>query len=191
MSARAHRDGADDRRTQVMAAAMLEIVKRGLDATSIRDIAARAGMSPGHVLYYFGSKDALLLEVLRWSEEDLAAQRRAALASIRGRDRAVRRFCELYLPEGAGDPRWQLWILLHARPPSDEPSRAVLLGLLQGWIDDLAAIVGDVTLAERTCSLMDGLALDLLLGLPGRTRARALRIVTQAMAHGMAGRESA
>lgn len=59
---------------------------------------------------------------------------------------------------------------------------AVLLEMLQGWVDDLTPIVANAASAERACSLMDGLALDVLLGLPGRTRARALRIATKAMA---------
>ncbi|MFE3074405.1 TetR family transcriptional regulator [Streptomyces sp. NPDC059247] len=35
------------------------------------DIAARAGMSTGHILYPFGRKDRLLLEVPAWSQADL------------------------------------------------------------------------------------------------------------------------
>jgi len=81
---------------------MYAIVDQGLDDVRMRDIARRAGMSPGHILYYFASKDALLLEVLRWSEEDLAARRREILAKTRTRDRAIQRFCECYLPEDSG-----------------------------------------------------------------------------------------
>ncbi len=187
MSVRARRAGADDQRERVMEAAMLEIVERGLDAVSMRDIARRAGMSPGHILYYFGSKDVLLLEVLRWSEADLSRSRRVALASTRGRDGAIRRFCELYLPADQHDPRWHLWIQLQARPPRDEASLDVLLDLLQGWIVDLTAIVGERSLAERACSLMDGLAMEMLLGLPGRTRARALRISQDAIRRELEG----
>jgi len=57
----------------------------------------------------------------------------------------------------------------------------VLLGLIQAWIEDLTEIIGDAAAAERCCSLMDGLALDVLLELPGRTRARALRVATDAL----------
>ena len=157
---------------------MYAIAEQGLEAVSMRDIAARARMSPGHILYYFGSKDALLLEVLRWSEADLAERRRASLAQVRGRDRKQRRFCELYLPEGARDPRWNLWAQIYARPPQDAGALNALLDMAQGWISDLTEIVGDSAFAERHCALMDGLAMDVLLGAPGRTRARALRIAT-------------
>ena len=191
MSVRAHRDGADERRIQALEAAMHMIAEQGLDSVSMRDIAARAGMSAGHILYYFGSKDALLLEVLRWSEDDLASRRRAALAQVRGRQQRLRRFCEWYLPDGPDDPRWNLWAQLAARPPTDLPARRVLLAMLQAWIDDLAEIGRDEAFAERHCALMDGLAMDILLALPGRTRARALRIVTEAMERDLEGRGSA
>lgn len=170
---------------------MHAIVDQGLDDVGMRDIARRAGMSPGHILYYFASKDALLLAVLRWSEEDLAARRREILAKTRTRDRAIQRFCECYLPEDSGDPRWHLWVQMHARPPRDEASREVLLGLIQAWIDDLTEIIGDAAAAERCCSLMDGMALDVLLELPGRTRARALRVATDALRGELGGLSSA
>ena len=160
---------------------MHAIVEQGLDAVSMRDIASRAGMSPGHILYYFESKDAWLLAVLRWSEDDLAVRRRASLERCRSRARAIQRFCEYYLPADPRDPRWHLWIQMHARPIRDAASRDLLLALLQTWIDDLTAIIGDAAAAERGCSLMDGLALDMLLELPGRTRSRALRIATDVL----------
>ena len=39
----------------------------GLRAVTIRDVAARAGMSTGLVLFHFQSKDQLLLELLDWA----------------------------------------------------------------------------------------------------------------------------
>lgn len=181
MIERAYRVDEVDRRTQVLKAAMYVIVEQGLDAVSMRDIAARAEMSPGHILYYFESKNALLLAVLSWSEADLAVRRRSSLRRIHTRDRAIERFCAWYLPENAQDPRWQLWIQMHARPPRDEVAREAMLEMIEAWSDDLTAIVGDAALAQRSCSLMDGLAMDILLELPGRTRARALRIATEAL----------
>jgi hypothetical protein len=70
---------------------------------------------------------------------------------------------------------------MHARPIRDAASRDLLLALLQTWIDDLTVIIGDAAAAERSCSLMDGLALDILLELPGRTRSRALRIAADVL----------
>ena len=69
---------ADQRRARVLEATIAAIADVGVDALRMTDISERAGMTPGHILYYFGNKDRILIETLRWSEHDLAESRRAA-----------------------------------------------------------------------------------------------------------------
>src|SRR5690349_23776504 len=59
---------ADQRRDQMLEAAAALIAERGFSETRITDVARRAGASPALVVYYFGTKDQLLTEALRWSE---------------------------------------------------------------------------------------------------------------------------
>lgn len=99
-------------------------------------------MSPGHILYYFGRKDRVLLETLRWSETELAEHRRAELARYRSPWRAIERFVDLYLPVSAVDPRWNLWAQVSARPPGDVEGQRQIADLEQGWITDLREWVG-------------------------------------------------
>lgn len=54
------------RREQVLKAAYQLATKRGLSALTIRDVAERAGLSSGLVLFHFGTKEQLLLELLEW-----------------------------------------------------------------------------------------------------------------------------
>ena len=54
------------RREQVIAAAYELAIAGGLGAITIRDVAARAGMSSGLVLFHFSSKEQLVLELLDW-----------------------------------------------------------------------------------------------------------------------------
>ncbi|HET7928729.1 MAG TPA: helix-turn-helix domain-containing protein, partial [Actinomycetota bacterium] len=68
------REERQKRREAVLQAALDVIVDRGLANTRMSDIAERAGMSAGHILYYFESKDDLLMELLRWSEDLLFKQ---------------------------------------------------------------------------------------------------------------------
>ena len=56
----------------LVAAAHL-IAERGFSETRIADVAARVGASPALVIYYFGTKDSLLTEALRWSERSFYA----------------------------------------------------------------------------------------------------------------------
>ena len=54
------------RREHVIAAAYEIAATEGLRAVTIRDVAARAGMSTGLVLFHFKSKDQLVLELVDW-----------------------------------------------------------------------------------------------------------------------------
>jgi AcrR family transcriptional regulator len=53
----------------ILAAACRAIVRRGVDATRIVDIAREAGTSTGTVHYYFETKDDVLLAALEWANE--------------------------------------------------------------------------------------------------------------------------
>src|SRR3954471_7871640 len=68
MAAREHDAVADVRREEMLSAAATLIAERGFSDTRIADVASRVGASPALVIYYFGTKDSLLTEALRWSE---------------------------------------------------------------------------------------------------------------------------
>jgi AcrR family transcriptional regulator len=114
---------ADHRREQMLRAALEVIAERGYADTRIADVAERSGISPALVIYYFKTKDQLLTEAIRYSEDSWYAdgQRRlAALPTAAARvEEIVAMVC---LPEG--DPElhdlWLLWLdfwALAARNP--------------------------------------------------------------------------
>ena len=63
------------RRTQIRDAAFELAAGAGLKAVTIRDVAERAGLSPGLVLFHFGSKEQLILALLDWVLETTTALR--------------------------------------------------------------------------------------------------------------------
>jgi TetR/AcrR family transcriptional regulator, transcriptional repressor of bet genes len=63
------------RRTQIRDAAFELAAHAGLKAVTIRDVAERAGLSPGLVLFHFGSKEQLILALLDWVLETTTALR--------------------------------------------------------------------------------------------------------------------
>jgi AcrR family transcriptional regulator len=82
------REGTDVKREQMLAAAAVLIAERGFSETRIADVADRVGASPALVIYYFGTKDRLLTEALRYSEETFYAICADMLATTPGiRDR--------------------------------------------------------------------------------------------------------
>src|SRR5665809_72193 len=79
---------ADARRDQMLAAAAMLIAERGFGDTRIADVASRVGASPALVIYYFGTRESLLIEALRRSEASFYARTEEMLLSttrIRGR----------------------------------------------------------------------------------------------------------
>ncbi|MFD7319599.1 TetR/AcrR family transcriptional regulator [Streptomyces sp. NPDC059875] len=159
--------------------AMAAIAEGGLASLTMSALAERLGTSGGHILYYFGSKDLLLLAALRWSEAALAEERRALLARRLTAERKLDLFLRLYLPRGPRDPRWTLWIELWARTPANDALREAQQELDRGWQEDLEALLAkgvaqsrfapmdaaDVTArASELLALLDGLSTRVVLG---------------------------
>ncbi|GAA3018548.1 TetR/AcrR family transcriptional regulator [Kitasatospora albolonga] len=175
-------------REEVFATARAAIAEHGLAKLTMAGLGKQLQMSAGHLLYYFGSKDQLLLETLRWSEEQLGERRRAALADrgVTVRQRLAA-YAGLYLPEGPGDPRWVLWLEVWGRSPASAEIRQGQLEIEAPWQADLVALleegvaegefgVGSAGVAERAVQLramLDGLAVPVAIGLPGADRATA------------------
>jgi AcrR family transcriptional regulator len=63
-TSRGRRPGAPDTRAEVLAAARSSFAERGFRGTTIRAVAASAGVDPALVHHYFGSKDDLFLAAL-------------------------------------------------------------------------------------------------------------------------------
>ena len=82
--------GGTARREQLLRSALEVIVARGYADTRIADVAEHAGISPALVIYYFKTRDQLLTEALRYSEDAWYAagtQRLAAITTAVGTSR--------------------------------------------------------------------------------------------------------
>ncbi|GCE01658.1 TetR/AcrR family transcriptional regulator [Embleya hyalina] len=191
MVATRRRDGriAQDRMLEEAVAAIAE---NGLAALTMSGLAERLGTSGGHILYYFGSKDQLLLAALRWSEDRLAEERTRLLARRVAADRKLDLFLDLYLPVGPRDPRWMLWVELWARTAGNAELLAAQDEIDLGWQRDLAAVLArgaakgvlvvddPVVAASELLALLEGLSTRTVLGLGGTTRDGALVLARRA-----------
>lgn len=61
--------------------------ERGVDATSLRAIMAEAGTNVAAVNYHFGSKDALLADLIRSRSDAIRADREERLSALESADR--------------------------------------------------------------------------------------------------------
>ena len=160
-------------RDRVLQAAVELITEAGIDQVRVAEIARRASMSSGQVMYYFTSKEHILLETLAWRDHQDLIRTRAILAKVTGAWGQLERFISCYLPASPADPSWILWMEAWARAPHNRQVSQFLEELLALWRDDLAAIVtrgvqegvftppaaaiDDFTL--RFAALLDGLAI--------------------------------
>jgi AcrR family transcriptional regulator len=175
----------------VLAESMAAIAEHGLSGLTMAALGRRLGMSGGHLLYYFGSKDRLLLETLQWSEGQLGEDRRAIVGRPPGPPAAalLAEYAALYLPDGPGDPRWVLWLEVWNRSSASTELRAGAQEIADTWHRDLVALVRRgaaeggfraTPLPEpdgwsaRYAALLDGLAVGVVTALPGASRKAAL-----------------
>ena len=170
-------------RDRVLKAALDLITESGIDRVRVAEIARRAGMSSGQVMYYFTSKEHILLETLAWCEYEDTQRRRAVLPKAAGAWRQLEVFIDLYLGGGAADPSWVLWTEAWARAPHDRNVSKFLDDLMRPWREDLAEIIdqgtrdgtfqprratGDLTLC--LCALLDGLSMLHMYQMPDLAR---------------------
>src|SRR5689334_18109470 len=133
MATREHGEAvADVRRDEMLSAAATLIAERGFGDTRIADVASRVGASPALVIYYFGTKDSLLTEALRWSERSFYVATEEMLRSTSTVRRRLENLVEWTLtPDGQASQTsdWGLWFDLWAqafRHPEVKKERAEL-----------------------------------------------------------------
>ena len=179
-------------REEVLGVAMGMIAERGLEKLTMAALGREVGMSSGHLLYYFRSKDELLLQTLEWSEGRLGAERGRLLAA-RGTARArLDAYVDLYVPDGHRDPHWTLWLeVWNHSQNADEDARERQVAIEGAWHRDLVALIAEGVsggefrqvdpdrFAARLRALLDGFSIQGAIGLRGTDRERTLRHVRE------------
>lgn len=173
--------GKKDLRAHVIEVTRDLTFSQPLTTVSIRQIANASGMSPSHVLYYFGTKDELLFEAWMWHEESLARARRLAYSGMPSASERLRYFIECAAP-APHDPHWLLWFYVLARQTDDQRVARRVAQIQAVWLSDLTgAIEYGVELGEfthpdpqafsvRLQAYIDGLALNVVNEISWMTR---------------------
>ncbi|HEY6274985.1 MAG TPA: TetR/AcrR family transcriptional regulator [Streptosporangiaceae bacterium] len=189
---------ADQRREQMLRAALEVMAERGYPETRIADVAERAGTSPALVIYYFKTKDQLLTEAIRFAEDNWYAtgtSRLARIATAAGRlEELVAMSC---LPEADADPAssWVHWLDLWAQSARHPEVAGVRQKFDERWRETISSLVlegqeagefGPVDPADFAVvlsALLDGLAVQIALGdtvvSPGRAFELSMRFVAK------------
>src|SRR4029079_5100984 len=179
--ARTRQKQSKDRHQEILEAAARVITDRGLAETRISDIAERCGVSPGLSLYYFESKDRLLVEALTYANDQFYLRLSRELRRITSAREQLDRLIELsvpgLLPEYERLDEWALWIEIWVRALRDPAMAKEREVLDRRWRQSIADIVrhGRTTgefpsdgvdadeLGLRLGAFIDGLAIQVLM----------------------------
>jgi AcrR family transcriptional regulator len=172
---------AEQRREQMLRAALAVISERGYPETRIADVAERIGISPALVIYYFKTKDQLLTEAIRYSEDTWYAtcqRRMAALPTATARIEEIVAMSCLTEADPDSGTSWVIWLDFWAqaarnaevaavRQKSDERWRELISSLVQAGQQSGEFCEADPdSFAICLSALLDGLAIQIALDDP-------------------------
>ena len=166
-----------DRREQLIAAAARVLVRDGSAGMRVRDVAVEAGVSTGIVHYYFGSKDEILVDALRWAIGK-PAERFAELRRDGDHLRVLATLLEVSLPHpGVLFDEYVLWLELWTAVTHDPALQPLCEELAADYREELVKLVREGTsagafhpvaapdeVAERISAMVDGLCFRSVVG---------------------------
>jgi AcrR family transcriptional regulator len=171
-------EGNEARRIQMLRAATELICERGFSETRISDVAKRAGVSSALVIYYFGTRDRLLVDALRFSEEafyEAAEAMLAEVSSVRERISLLIEWTCIPSRDGEVAGAWGLWFDLWVQAFRHEEVKAGRVERDARWrrmivdaieSDDVHGKVDPSMFALEFAALLDGLSIQVALDDP-------------------------
>jgi AcrR family transcriptional regulator len=130
--------GPVDRRQELLDAALEYVARHGMGELSLRTLATALGTSHRMLIYHFGSKEGLLVEVVRAVE----ARQRALLADLAPRPgqspgEFAREFWDR-LTDPAMYPYERLFFEMYGQALQGRPGTGALLdGIVDSWVEPL------------------------------------------------------
>ena len=178
-----------DERREIFAEAALRVIMRGgIAALTVREVAREAGFTTGALTHYFHSKDQLLILASELSGRLVRDQMVRAEATLPVVE-AIRRVVWLALPLNAQSRGyWRIWVGYWERSSYDDEVTRVMRLRYDEWRDRLAQLIaraqaaGEIPdhhdpkyAAQSLVALVDGIGVQVLLGVgripPARQKA--------------------
>lgn len=163
----------DERRQAIIDATLGVARRKGLGATTVRDVANEMGTSSGLIHHYFASMDDVLATAFEQAAGGELAKARAAIAAGRSPTAQLQAFIESYAP-AQSDWTMQLWLDAWAeaarRPALQQVSRrlnrewqTIVRSIIDAGVAQRQFTTDDADAAAwRLLSVLDGLALQVV-----------------------------
>ena len=161
----------EQRRVMIARACAELIATNGYSNTSIRVIAAKAGVSTGTLLHHFQSKEALLVETLLQVSDDFVFDIKKASSGTGDPVERLRKAVRALLNPKRHAVGWRVWIafwheastnaeLASVAGARTELSEAIFAGLIaEGVESGVLRVVDPIVASEELAALVDGVAL--------------------------------
>lgn len=144
-----------DPKGRLLDAAIAHIASRGVSDLSLRELAAAIGTSHRMLIHHFGSREGLMVAVVR----EVEARQVALTASLAGPPATMVERMWAHLSDPALRPLERLFFESYARGASgEEPFAQLHPGAVESWLPDGA----DRTQARLVLAVVRGLLLDLV-----------------------------
>ena len=182
----------DVRRQTIVEAARTVASRKGLSATTVRDVAEEMGTSSGLIHYYFTSMDQLLAEVFsQVAETDLSATRERMDLATSQTGRLAAYFAAWADP--ANDGTFQFWLDAWSEAGRNETVRKRSRALNVEWQKTLSEVISSGIAAGefnevdadavswKALSLLDGLSLQVVAHPTVIERGRASELATNSI----------
>jgi AcrR family transcriptional regulator len=172
---------ADQRRGQMLQAALEVISERGFADTRITDVAERIGISPALVIYYFKTKEKLLTEAIRHYEGNWYSEGKRRMDKLSTAAERIEQFVAMNLlpdPEPVPQGTWKLWLDFWAQAARNQDVANVRQEFDARWREMVVSLVTAGQAAGEfadidphpfsifLCGLLDGLAIQVALNDP-------------------------
>ena len=132
---------APSAREQILDAAEALFARKGLDATTIKDIGAAAGQNPALLYYYFGSKEELYRAVLQRVLSGMAARGGAAVDSAPAPADAIRAVVAAQMEFVLGHPNAPRLLVREMIDHEARQAEAVLLQSAAALFERLCGVI--------------------------------------------------
>lgn len=110
---------SEETRSRILAAALELFRRRGFDQTTMREIAAEAGVALGSAYYYFASKEALVMAFYADASKEMSAQIDARLTKAKGLESRLRAILDIKFEYFAPNRLFLGALLRHAADPNN------------------------------------------------------------------------
>ncbi|MBF9069501.1 TetR/AcrR family transcriptional regulator [Streptacidiphilus fuscans] len=183
----------EERRAEILRAAVEQIGQRGVAALRVADVAAALGVSNALVIYHFETKEKLVAEAFAYAAEADLARLRELLGRRGSAVQRLKAAVRWYAPTGQAKG-WTLWIEGWAVSLREGGLRDVVQRLDQQWKAALAEVIGEGAeageyacddpqgAAWRLTALLDGLAVQMTAYRGSLSRKAMLEWVDDALA---------